>query len=59
MDEALASGRKSKGWRLAFHLSFYEGEVIDMSDFEILSIVIMIMMLVVSVAGLYKNNNHK
>ena len=42
---------------LGFSPLFHESEVIVMSDFEMLSIVIMIMMLVVSVMGLCKKND--
>ena len=42
---------------LGFSPLFYESEVIVMSDFEMLSIVIMIMMLVVYVMDLCKKND--
>lgn len=41
---------------LDFILSFLQRGVIIMTDFEMLSIVIMIIMLVVSVMSLYKND---
>ena len=47
--------RSGRGWRLAFHLSFTkESGVIIMTDFEIISLFIMILMLIVSILDLCK-----